>query len=104
MRQDGDAVVLEPARPKSWPEGFFDTIHITDPAFERSDQGQLPPAKPGRGQSRIIECAELTPAVSTSVGGSAASLGDVIICVRHKSNLRVRPLMPLVGAERTSNG
>jgi antitoxin VapB len=45
VRQDGDAVVLEPARPKSWPEGFFDSIHITDPAFERPDQGQLPPAK-----------------------------------------------------------
>ena len=45
VRQDGDAVVLEPARPRSWPEGFFDSIRITDPAFERPEQGQLPPVK-----------------------------------------------------------
>jgi antitoxin VapB len=45
VRQDGDAVVLEPAKPKSWPEGFFDSIRITDPAFERPEQGQLPPVK-----------------------------------------------------------
>ena len=45
VRQDGDAVVLEPAKPKSWPDGFFDSIRITDPAFERPEQGQLPPVK-----------------------------------------------------------
>lgn len=45
VRQDGDAVVLEPVRPKAWPEGFFDSIHISDPAFERPEQGQLPPMK-----------------------------------------------------------
>jgi virulence-associated protein VagC len=45
VRQDGDAVVLEPAKPKSWPEGFFDSIHISDPAFERPKQGQLPSVK-----------------------------------------------------------
>ncbi|MEW6158830.1 MAG: hypothetical protein AB1813_15510 [Verrucomicrobiota bacterium] len=45
VRQDGDAVVLEPARPKVWPEGFFDSIHVTDSAFERPQQGQLPPVK-----------------------------------------------------------
>ena len=45
VRQEGDAVVLEPARPKTWPEGFFDSIHVTDDAFERPDQGQLPPVK-----------------------------------------------------------
>jgi virulence-associated protein VagC len=45
VRQDGDAVVLEPAKPKIWPQGFFDTIHITDPAFDRPKQGQLPPVK-----------------------------------------------------------
>jgi virulence-associated protein VagC len=45
VRQDGDAVVLEPARPKTWPEGFFESVHISDPAFERPEQGQLPPAK-----------------------------------------------------------
>jgi len=45
VRQEGDAVVLEPAKPKSWPEGFFDSIHVADPAFERPEQGRLPPLK-----------------------------------------------------------
>jgi len=45
VRQDGDAVVLEPAKPRTWPTGFFDSIHVTDPAFERPEQGQLPPVK-----------------------------------------------------------
>jgi virulence-associated protein VagC len=45
VRQDGDAVVLEPAKAKSWPAGFFDSIRITDPAFERPEQGQLPPVR-----------------------------------------------------------
>ena len=26
VRQDGESVVLEPAKPKSWPEGFFDSL------------------------------------------------------------------------------
>lgn len=43
VRKDGDAVVLEPAKPKIWSEGFFDSIHITDSAFTRPEQGQLPP-------------------------------------------------------------
>jgi virulence-associated protein VagC len=43
VRQAGDAVVLEPARPKTWPAGFFGSIHVTDPVFERPEQGQLPP-------------------------------------------------------------
>lgn len=45
VRQDGESVVLEPAKPKHWPGGFFDSIHVTDPAFERPEQGQLPPMK-----------------------------------------------------------
>lgn len=45
VRQDGDAVVLEPAKPKTWPKGFFASIHVTDPAFKRPEQGQLPPVK-----------------------------------------------------------
>lgn len=43
--QDGDSVVLEPAKPKTWAKGFFESIHVTDPAFERPEQGQLPPVK-----------------------------------------------------------
>jgi virulence-associated protein VagC len=46
VRHDGEMIVLEPLKPKAWPDGFFDSIHITDPAFARSDQGQLPPLKP----------------------------------------------------------
>jgi virulence-associated protein VagC len=46
VRQEGDTIVLEPLRPKTWPVDFFDSIHITDPAFARPDQGQLPPIKP----------------------------------------------------------
>jgi virulence-associated protein VagC len=43
VRHEGDAIVLEPLKPKAWPEGFFDSIHITDPAFVRPEQGQLSP-------------------------------------------------------------
>lgn len=39
------AAVHEPAKPKTWPNGFFDSIHVTDAAFERPEQGQLPPIK-----------------------------------------------------------
>ena len=46
VRHDGEAIVLEPLKPKRWPEGFFDSIHITDAAFSRSEQGQMPPVKP----------------------------------------------------------
>ncbi|MBM3835408.1 MAG: hypothetical protein FJ403_19455 [Verrucomicrobia bacterium] len=43
VRQDGDAFVLERVKRRTWPEGFFDSVHVTDPAFERQEQGQLPP-------------------------------------------------------------
>jgi virulence-associated protein VagC len=46
VRHEGDTIVLEPIRRQTWPDGFFDSIHITDPAFSRSDQGQLPPVEP----------------------------------------------------------
>jgi virulence-associated protein VagC len=42
VRREGEAIVLEPSKPTSWPEGFFDTIRISDPAFVRPDQGKLP--------------------------------------------------------------
>jgi virulence-associated protein VagC len=45
VRQDGDSVVLEPAKPKTWAKGFFESIHVTDTAFERPEQGQLPAVK-----------------------------------------------------------
>jgi hypothetical protein len=46
VRHDGETIVLEPLRPKAWPADFFASIHITDPAFSRPDQGKLPPVKP----------------------------------------------------------
>jgi virulence-associated protein VagC len=45
VRHDGDAIVLEPLKPKAWPEGFFDTIYIEDSALVRPDQGPLPVIK-----------------------------------------------------------
>ena len=44
IRREGEAVILEPVKPTSWPAGFFDAIHIDDPKFVRPDQGQVPPA------------------------------------------------------------
>jgi virulence-associated protein VagC len=35
VRQDGESVVLEPAKLKTWPKGFFESTHIADPTFER---------------------------------------------------------------------
>ena len=46
VRHEGEAILLEPLKPKAWPEGFFDSIHITDLTFSRPDQGQLPCLKP----------------------------------------------------------
>ena len=42
VRQEGETVVLEPAKPKTWPEGFFDSVHVTDPAFERPERVRSP--------------------------------------------------------------
>lgn len=44
IRRAGDAVILEPVKPASWPPGFFDEIRIEDSAFQRPEQGQTPPA------------------------------------------------------------
>jgi len=46
VRHEGEAIVLEPMKPTTWPDGFFDSIHIADPGFSRPDQGQLPPVQP----------------------------------------------------------
>jgi virulence-associated protein VagC len=45
VRQEGDTIVLEPLKATAWPAGFFEAIHITDPAFARPAQGQLPPVR-----------------------------------------------------------
>jgi virulence-associated protein VagC len=44
VRKDGDAVVLEPIKPTSWPARFFDDIRVEDPRFVRPPQGDAPPA------------------------------------------------------------
>jgi virulence-associated protein VagC len=44
IRKSGNAVILEPVRPETWPPGFFDEITIEDPAFVRPDQGRTPPS------------------------------------------------------------
>jgi len=44
IRHEGNAIILEPLKPTAWPPGFFERIHIEDPAFERPPQGPVPPA------------------------------------------------------------
>jgi virulence-associated protein VagC len=46
IRKVGDAVILEPVKASSWPDGFFQDIRIDDPAFCRPDQGTMPPVHP----------------------------------------------------------
>jgi len=43
IRKEGEAVILEPVKPPTWPDGFFQSIRIDDPAFVRPDQGKAPP-------------------------------------------------------------
>ena len=43
IRREGEAVILEPIKPRRWPDGFFENIRIDDPSFGRPDQGQVPP-------------------------------------------------------------
>ena len=44
IRRDGQAIVLEPVEPTTWPEGFFEKIRIDDATFKRPDHGEMPPA------------------------------------------------------------
>jgi antitoxin VapB len=44
IRRQGEAIVLEPVKPATWPPGFFDRIRIDDPGFARPSQGPVPPA------------------------------------------------------------
>jgi hypothetical protein len=44
IRRQGEAIVLEPVKPATWPPGFFDRIRIDDPALARPPQGPVPPA------------------------------------------------------------
>jgi virulence-associated protein VagC len=45
IRRAGNSIILEPTRPsRPFTPAFFEAIAVDDPAFERPDQGQLPPA------------------------------------------------------------
>jgi virulence-associated protein VagC len=44
IRRVGEAVILEPIKPATWPPGFFQSIRIDDPAFARPSQDSMPPA------------------------------------------------------------
>ena len=46
IRREGEAVILEPVKPPTWPDGFFEAIRIDDPKFVRPDQGRAPPVRP----------------------------------------------------------
>ena len=43
LRRLGDGVLIEPIKDESWPPGYFEAIRIDDAAFERPDQGAVPP-------------------------------------------------------------
>ncbi len=42
IHREGDAIVLRPIERRGWPEGFFESIRIEDPAFERPVQPETP--------------------------------------------------------------
>jgi len=46
VRRLGDGVLLEPIKEISWPEGYFEKIHIQDEAMTRPEQGDLPSSRP----------------------------------------------------------
>ncbi len=44
IHREGNRIILEPLAKTEWPKNFFRKIRISDPAFERPPQGDLPPA------------------------------------------------------------
>ena len=46
IRREGDAVILEPVRKAEWPDGFFESILVTDDSFERPEQPPTPDIEP----------------------------------------------------------
>jgi virulence-associated protein VagC len=44
IRCVGQAVILEPTKPTTWPEAFFEAIRIDDPSFVRPPQGTTLPS------------------------------------------------------------
>ena len=51
IHRDGEAVVLTPVKPWTWPKDFFKRIRITDPSFRRSRQGKAPSVRPTSSSS-----------------------------------------------------
>ena len=43
IHASGQAIVLQPVRPDTWPADFFERIAIDDPNFKRPEQGTMPP-------------------------------------------------------------
>jgi virulence-associated protein VagC len=43
IRREGDRIILEPLVRTRWPRNFFVNIRITNRAFVRPPQGDLPP-------------------------------------------------------------
>lgn len=45
IRREGAAVILEPVAKRKWAKGFFRSIRIDDPKFERPEQPETPPIR-----------------------------------------------------------
>jgi virulence-associated protein VagC len=43
IRRLGAGVLVEPITHTQWPEGYFESIRLSDPAFDRPAQGVTPP-------------------------------------------------------------
>ena len=43
IRRLGAGVLVEPITNTCWPEGYFESIRISDPTFDRPEQGSTPP-------------------------------------------------------------
>jgi len=46
IRSEGEAVILEPIRPGTWPRGFWRRIRIRDAAWRRPRQGPVQERRP----------------------------------------------------------
>ncbi len=43
-RSGNNTIFVQPIKQSGWPPGFFESIAVDDLAFERPDQGTMPPA------------------------------------------------------------
>lgn len=41
VKRVGERWIVEPLKPDTWPEHFFEEIRIEDPSFKRPPQGQM---------------------------------------------------------------